>query len=169
MGEIQPYRGAAPPPELVQRAKLLLASSNAIALAGNGAPGPEVAASLTDDERAALPVALADVRRDLAPLTLDDEETSSVIVFELVRASTLMQPQLDEQKRGDWVQMVQEELLGEPHRLVAEGIRRARRVCKFPSEIVPTILAYVEPAKRRLVEQETRYLEIQRASEGETR
>lgn len=144
----------------VQQARLLLASSNAIALQDTGAPAAEIAASLTEAERAALPVAIRAVEHDLAQWDdVSDAEIESM-VDALVAASTRMQPHLDTDKRDDWVSVLQADLRLEPFALAMEGIARAAKVCKFPSEFLPTVLEYVEPQKIKLREALGRYQAI---------
>jgi hypothetical protein len=147
---------------------LLLASSNAISLADSGAPADEIAAALTSAERAALPVALSAARREL--MTVKDvfvrsEQAMHQLVEKLTAASVRMQPHLDEGKREDWIMVQQDDVMDEPFLLVLEGIAAAKRVCKFPSEFLPTVLEHVEPRKARIQRRVDQYEKIIAAGE----
>lgn len=62
--------------------------------------------------------------------------------------------------RNAWTQVARATLSGIPADLLARGCEKARRTCKFASEIVPTIIAEVDDTwrwrKRREAEAATR-------------
>lgn len=64
---------------------------------------------------------------------------------ELGACLTLVSPSgLNSDDRREWMAVAMATLSGIPADLLARGCRKARRVCRFPSEIVPTILGEVE-------------------------
>lgn len=116
---------------------------------------------MTLEDLSALPVVIQATRRELVNVDqLPDSEFAKLSVA-LTTASIRMQPHLDNGKREDWVNVIQQDLWNEPYLLVVEGITRAARVCKFPSEFLPTVLEYVTPRKAKLTEQLDRYLAIE--------
>lgn len=71
---------------------------------------------------------------------------------------TLVAPAgMSAEDRQAWVAVAKQTLTGMPTDLLARGCRKARETCRFPSEIVPTILAEVQDTwtwrKRRLMEE----------------
>lgn len=165
MGAIQRFT-AEEPDETVRQATLCVRSSTAADLAETGAPAEELAAALTPEVRAALPIALRGINRELAPASTTDprREQIALLAMELGRASTLVASYLDEDKRADWVSVALAEVENEPFQLVMEGIAHARRSCKQDKEIVPTIIAYVAPRKARLEQQRERFRELMEAA-----
>jgi hypothetical protein len=76
---------------------------------------------------------------------------------ELMACLTLVAPSgMTAEDRNAWVQVARATLSGIPADLLARGCAKARRTCKFASEIVPTILEEVEETwrwrKRRVAE-----------------
>ena len=86
------------------------------------------------------------------------------LIAALAKASIRMQPQLDEGKREDWINVVQDDLAPFPFALVLEGIDRAKAICKYPSEFVPTVLEFVEPRQRKLLERIASYEAVEAAT-----
>lgn len=131
-----------------------------MALVETGAPAAEVAAALGPNERRALPIVVAAILRELAPLDQDDPdigEKDQMLAGEVMRASVLLSPHLDPRQRADWVSGVTAEFDREPFELVLEGIAYARRVCKHPADFVPTVIGFVIPRKARLEALRERY------------
>lgn len=78
---------------------------------------------------------------------------------ELLACLTLVSPSgMTADERGQWVSVARQALSGIPVDLLERGCAVARRKCRFPSEIVPAILAEVEGEwerrKRRQAERE---------------
>jgi hypothetical protein len=68
---------------------------------------------------------------------------------ELMACLTLVAPSgMTAEDRNAWVQVARATLSGIPADLLARGCEKARRTCKFASEIVPTILGEVEDTWR---------------------
>ena len=64
---------------------------------------------------------------------------------ELLACLTLVAPTgMSAEDRTAWVAVARETLSGIPADLLQRGCWKARRTCKFPSEIVPTILSCTE-------------------------
>lgn len=127
------------------------------------APPEEIAASLGDEERVALPVVLAAAQRELAILDHGDPlfgAKEAALVEQLTRSSTAVDPKMDEDKRADWVSVVLEDLLGEPYDLVMEAIPVVRRTTKYHGDILTGIIAYVVPRKARIELERDRYQAI---------
>lgn len=60
---------------------------------------------------------------------------------ELMACLTLVSPGgMTAEERGQWVSVARQALSGIPADLLAKGASAARRKCRFPSEIVPTIM-----------------------------
>lgn len=75
----------------------------------------------------------------LAPATLKQGKS------ELGACLTLVSPSgLTADDRKEWLAVAMQTLSGIPADLLARGCAKARRTCRFPSEIVPTIMAEVE-------------------------
>jgi hypothetical protein len=166
MGEIQPYR-ARPSPDEAQQAKLLLSSSLAVALAANDAAPAEVAAALRADERAALPVALADVRAQLAVVEPDDPEAElkdQVLSGEIMQAIVNISPNMAEDRKADWVSSQMVDFEREPYELVLEGVRAARRSCRHPGDFGPSVIGHVIVRKARLQAEADRLDQLQRVA-----
>lgn len=71
----------------------------------------------------------------LTPATLKQGKS------ELGACLTLVSPSgLTSEDRKEWLAVAMQTLSGIPADLLAEGCASARRTCRFPSEIVPTIL-----------------------------
>ena len=84
-----------------------------------------------------------------------DQKTGTA---ELLACLTLVAPTgMTPEDRTAWVAVARETLTGIPADLLKAGCAKARKTCKFPSEIVPTIIAEVQGAwnwrKRRLAEE----------------
>ena len=77
---------------------------------------------------------------------------------ELLACLTLVAPTgMSREDRAAWVAVARETLSGIPADLLKIGCAKARRTCKFASEIVPTILGEVEGAwrwRRKRLEEE---------------
>lgn len=162
MNAIQPFQGEISPEE-VQRARLCLSSSSAVALLETEAPIEEVKAALGPDERAALPVALRALDAELAPARRGDN-LDAAIASEIMRASVLLAPHLDQEKRADWASATQAEFDAEPAQLVLEGIAAARKICRHPNHFVPDVMAFVTPRRARIEAERARYEELNQAA-----
>lgn len=165
MNEVQIYQPRASPEE-AQRARLCLSSSVAAALAESGAPAEELAAALGSDERAALPVALAAILGTLAtvdPQDPDAEAKDLALGAECMQAIVNMKPEMDEDKRVDWVGSVMRDFDAEPYELVLEAVRLVRRSCRYPGDFVPNVIAHVLSRKVRLEAERARLEQLSEA------
>jgi hypothetical protein len=82
---------------------------------------------------------IAQCEERLAPATLKQGKA------ELGACLTLVSPSgLTADDRREWLAVAMATLSGIPADLLAQGCERARKTCRFPSEIVPTILSAVE-------------------------
>jgi hypothetical protein len=78
-------------------------------------------------------------RCDLAPATRQQGKA------ELGGCLTLVSPSgLTAEDRTEWLAVAMRTLSGIPADLLADGCAEARKRCRFPSEIVPTVMAAVE-------------------------
>ncbi len=78
-------------------------------------------------------------RCDLTPATRQQGKA------ELGGCLTLVSPSgLTADDRTEWLAVAMQTLSGIPADLLAEGCAEARRKCRFPSEIVPMVLATIE-------------------------
>lgn len=76
---------------------------------------------------------------------------------ELAACLTLVAPSgMTEAERGQWIAVARQALKGIPADLMRHGCEVARRKCRFPSEIVPTILEEVQPSWDRRIRLEDR-------------
>lgn len=74
-------------------------------------------------------------RCDLTPATLKQGKS------ELGACLTLVSPSgLNSDDRKEWLAVAMRTLSGIPADLLARGCEKVRRTCRFPSEIVPTIM-----------------------------
>lgn len=78
-------------------------------------------------------------RCDLTPATLKQGKAELGACLILVGPSGL-----SADDRKEWLAVAMQTLSGIPADLLAEGCAEARKRCRFPSEIVPTILETVE-------------------------
>lgn len=75
--------------------------------------------------------------------------TAQAGTAELTACLTLVAPSgMSAEDRNAWVQVARATLSGIPGDLLQRGCKAAREQCKFPSEIVPTILEEVKLAWR---------------------
>lgn len=84
---------------------------------------------------------IAQCEERLTPATLKQGKS------ELGACLTLVSPSgLNADDRREWLAVAMATLSGIPADLLARGCERARKTCRFPSEIVPAILGEVEKA-----------------------
>lgn len=84
---------------------------------------------------------IAQCEAKLAPATLKQGKS------ELGACLTLVSPSgLNADDRREWLAVAMATLSGIPADLLSRGCERARKTCRFPSEIVPAILDEVERA-----------------------
>lgn len=166
MTAIQIYRGR-PSPEEAQRAKLLILSSNAAALGASGATKEEVSAALLPDERAAIPIALAATLGELAIVDQGDpdaERKDLELSAACMQAIVNMRPELDADKRADWVSSVMVDFEREPYELVMEAVQMMRRSCRYPGDFVPNVIEHVVSRKARLQAERDRLEQLREAA-----
>lgn len=125
-----------------------LQRSHAFELLGNDATDQEVREALTNEVRAALPVALAgwevEARRPSADFELAD------LMGQLGRYIALTGTSLGHDDRVEWIQVATDELAVLPMSLVLPAIADARRRVPWPNKLVSTIFERVEDKAARL-------------------
>jgi hypothetical protein len=109
---------------------------------------------------------IARCEAQLAPATLKQGKS------ELGACLTLVSPSgLNSDDRKEWLAVAMQTLSGIPADLLARGCAKVRRTCRFPSEIVPTILDEVGDTwrwrQRSLEEAEARAAAMNRLPEPE--
>ncbi len=76
---------------------------------------------------------------------------------ELGACLTLVSPSgLTAEDRKEWLAVAMQTLSGIPADLLAQGCAEARKRCRFPSEIVPTIMATIERRWKWRIDDERR-------------
>lgn len=141
--------------DAAQQARQLVVSSTAFDLVRAAAPDNEVRASLSQDVKAAIPVALRGIRQDLATGGPADHEA---IVVSLGRQIGLLKAGLASEHKEDWIGLAFSELACWPPDMVLEALRDVRKRARFEGDVVPMVLEIVEPKVQRL-QTELKHLE----------
>lgn len=113
------------------------------------APPEEIRASLTPDDRRALPIALHTLRLATRPASQDGEQQEAVAIA-LGRQIGLIRPNLVVEQKEEWISLALLDLAEFPAHLLLEALPIVRRSVTFEGEVVPAVLAIVEPKAMKL-------------------
>ena len=144
------------------QARQQVASSPAFDLVKTNAPEEEIRAALSPDVRQAIPLALRQVRQQMAGGGPADQEAVAVA---LGRQIGLLKAGLAAEHKEDWIGIAFAELQNLPPDLLLDALREVRRSARFEGDVVPAVLAIVEPQVAKL-ETERKTLERLEAIAG---
>lgn len=113
------------------------------------APADEIRASLTNDDRRALPVALATLRAQTQPAR-EDRAVMEDVAIALGRQIGLIRPNLSVEQKDEWISIALDDLVGFPAWMLLEALPIVRRSVTFEGEVIPAVLAIVEPKAMKL-------------------
>lgn len=111
------------------------------------APQDEIRQSVTVDVRGALPAATTAVRRMLAPA---DDQVQEEIAIALGRQIGLLKMGAPAEVKEEWIGLLLDDLAREPAELVLDALPIVRRSVKFEGEVLPAVIAHVEPRASKL-------------------
>ena len=129
------------------QARQQVISSTAFDLVRAGAPVEEVKAALSQDDRAALPLAIRAIDQDLA---LGGPADEAAIATSLGRQIGLLKAGLAAEHKEDWMACAFGELKNLPPDMVMHALRDVRRKARFEGDVVPMVLEIVDPQVAKL-------------------